>query len=361
MKKKQPTLIDLFSGAGGVTQGFKNLGFNVLAAVESDPIAAHSYHVNHPEVRTITDDIRRVDPKKLMKACDLKRGQLTVLSVCAPCQPFSRQTRMHGLETRTKLVLQMLRFVAVMRPQYAIMENVPGLSKGANKSVLDTLLKVLREKLKYSVVGPTVVDAVNYGVPQFRKRLILLCSRDGTSLQMPTKTHTAPHNAEKFSLTPWRTVGNAFTNLEALTAGQQSNSDPLHRARQHSALNLERLAHIPPNGGSRDSLPDHLQLACHKSIVDGYHDVYGRMDANRPANTLTTGCTNITRGRFAHPLEDRAITTREAARLQTFPDSYHFCGGYDQISSQIGNAVPVLLAEAIAAVLRPEPEELFSL
>lgn len=123
----------------------------------------------------------------------------------------------------------------------------------------------------------------------------------------------------------------------------------MHKARKHKPLSLERLRHIPHNGGSRDGLPFELQLACHKNGKNvGYHDVYGRMDFNRPSNTLTTGCTNFTKGRFAHPTSDRAITPREAARLQTFPDSYQFYGSYEQISAQIGNAVPVKLAEVFA-------------
>lgn len=345
------TLIDIFSGAGGVTQGFKNSGFSVLAAIEHDPVIANSYQLNHPDVATFRRNIQMVNPKDVMKTCGLRKGELTVLSVCAPCQPFSRQTRLQRKEDRTKLVLEMIRWVAVLRPRFALMENVPGLSMGSNKLVLDSLIDGMQKNLGYKVVAPAVLDAVNYGVPQFRKRLILLCSREEVPLQYPKGTHAAPHLAKELGLSPWCTVGDTFDGLEVLAAGQQSESDPLHKARKHTPLNLERLQHIPLNGGSRNSLPEHLQLACHKSLIDGYHDVYGRMDASRPANTLTTGCTNITRGRFAHPTEDRAITPREAARLQTFPDTYRFSGGYDQISSQIGNAVPVLLAEALARYL----------
>lgn len=170
---------------------------------------------------------------------------------------------------------------------------------------------------------------------------------------MPDATHRPPDLAARTGMQAWVTVGEALAGLEALGAGEQSATDPLHRARRHSALSLERLRHIPPDGGSRDSLPDHLRPACHRRSPDtGYHDVYGRLDSRRPANTLTTGCTNFTRGRFAHPVRDRAITPREAARLQTFPDSYQFCGNYDQISAQIGNAVPVRLAAVVARHLR---------
>lgn len=343
----KPTLIDLFSGCGGVTQGFKNQGFEVLAAVEWDSIVAQTYRLNHPEVKMYAEDIREVDPRQVLNQCNLKREQLTVLSVCAPCQPFSRQNRNSGQDQRTKLVLEMLRFVAVLRPQFAIMENVPGLAKDPNKAILDKLITSLTKNLGYHILTPQVVDAVNYGVPQFRKRLILLCSRDNIQLQIPEVTHISPRNTIGEEIPIWLTVEDAFQGISELAAGQENKHDSLHRARKHTQLNIERLRHIPHNGGSRNSLPEHLQLACHKG-KNGYNDVYGRLDFRCPANTLTTGCTNFTKGRFAHPTADRAITPREAARLQTFPDTYQFFGNYEQISAQIGNAVPVQLAEIFA-------------
>lgn len=343
----KPTLIDLFAGCGGVTQGFKNQGFQILAAVEWDHITAETYRKNHPEVIMYEDDIRNVKPKKMMKQCKLRRRELTVLSVCAPCQPFSRQNRVAKEDDRTKLVLEMIPFVAVFRPKFVIMENVPGLAKGKNKEILDKLIKVLRDNLGYIVHEPQIVDAVDYGVPQFRKRLILLCSRDDIPLSIPEATHASPKEAQQKGKSEWRTVRDAFEGIHRLASGWKSRTDPLHQSRKHTQLNLERLKHIPKNGGSRHSLPEHLQLACHKKGT-GYNDVYGRMDPSRPANTLTTGCTNFTKGRYAHPTANRAITPREAARLQTFPDTYKFVGSFDQISIQIGNAVPVGLAEVFA-------------
>ncbi len=342
-----PVLIDLFSGCGGVTQGFKNQGYQVLAAVEWDPIVAKTYTINHPMVEMYQNDIQNVDPKEMMDRCNLRTGELTVLSVCAPCQPFSRQTRTNKKDNRTKLVLEMIRFVAILKPQFIIMENVPGLGKGKNKKVLDKLLRVLRDNLEYNVLEPQVVDSVSYGVPQFRKRLILIGSRDKIALSMPEIDYVSPEEAMLCDKEPWRTVQDAFEGLSPLGPGQKSDTDSLHRARNHKPLTIKRLEYIPPNGGSRSSLPEELVLDCHKRC-NGYNDVYGRMDFGQPSNTLTTGCTNVTKGRFAHPTANRAITPREAARLQTFPDSYRFMGGYDQISIQIGNAVPILLAEAFA-------------
>lgn len=343
------TLIDLFSGCGGVTQGFKNQGYKALAAVELDPIIAQTYRQNHPDVVLYEKDIRKIDPAEVKAKINIKENELTVLSACAPCQPFSRQNKTAKEDDRTKLILEVLPFVKVFRPKFIIMENVPGLNKGKNKAFLDEFITALRDNYEYKVFGPYIVDAVNYGVPQFRKRLILLCSRQDIQLSVPPTTHVSPKEAKAKGKENWRTVKDAFTSIPKLASGQKSKTDPMHKARNHSPLNLERLRHTPKNGGSRRDLPERLQLACHKNKKNvGYNDVYGRMDFRKPANTLTTGCTNITKGRYAHPTANRAITLREAARLQTFPDTYIFSGSQDQISTQIGNAVPVRLAEVFA-------------
>ena len=341
-----PTMIDLFSGCGGVTAGFKAAGFRVLAAVEFDPVTAETYRLNHPEVVLYVEDIRSVSPEEMQKQCELRSGQLTVLSVCAPCQPFSRQNRYRSADERALLVLETVRFVETLRPMFLFVENVPGLKQ--NPGILARLLGDL-EGLGYRMSAPAIIDAVDYGVPQFRKRFILLGTSLDIELRIPNPMYASPEVAAGSGKKEWLTVKDAFAGLEDLNSGEESKTDPLHKARKHTPLNLERLRHIPHNGGSRDSLPFKLRLACHRNGTNvGYHDVYGRMDFDRPSNTLTTGCTNFTKGRFVHPVSDRAITPREASRLQTFPDSYRFYGNYDQISAQIGNAVPVKLAEIFA-------------
>lgn len=341
-----PTMIDLFSGCGGVTTGFKAKGFKVLAAVEFDRVTAQTYRLNHPEVALYVKDIRDISPEEIMARCKLGSGQLAVLSVCAPCQPFSKQNRYRNADERASLVLEAVRFVEALHPLFLFVENVPGLKQ--NPDILDRLVGDL-EKLDYRVSAPAIVDAVDYGVPQFRKRFILLGTCLDIELRIPEATHASPKEAARLGKKEWLTVRDAFVRLQNLSSGEESNTDPLHKARKHTPLSLERLRHIPHNGGSRDSLPIELQLACHRNGRNvGYHDVYGRLDFDRPSNTLTTGCTNFTKGRFAHPTSDRAITPREAARLQTFPDTYRFYGSYEQISTQIGNAVPVKLAEIFA-------------
>lgn len=341
-----PTMIDLFAGCGGVTTGFKAKGFNVLAAVEFDPVTAQTYRLNHPEVALYVQDIRDISPNEMMARCRLERGQLTVLSVCAPCQPFSRQNRYRHADARASLILETVRFVDALRPLFLFVENVPGLKQRSD--IVDTFVGDLAN-LGYTLSEPAIVDAVNYGVPQFRKRCLVLGTCLNIEVRIPEETHASPQEAARLGKKEWLTIKDAFVGLQSLNAGEQSSTDPLHKARKHTSLSLERLKHIPHNGGSRDSLPIELQLSCHRNGRNvGYHDVYGRLDFDRPSNTLTTGCTNVTKGRFAHPTSNRAITPREAARLQTFPDSYRFYGSYEQISSQIGNAVPVKLAEIFA-------------
>jgi DNA (cytosine-5)-methyltransferase 1 len=338
-------MIDLFAGCGGVTTGFKNAGFTVLAAVECDRIPAHTYRLNHPDVLLYEEDIRRVSPETIMQDCQCARGHLTVLSICAPCQPFSRLNRFRTSDERADLILEAVRFVERLRPTFLFVENVPTLRQ---TPVFETFIGHLHA-LGYRTTVPTIVDAVQYGVPQFRKRLIVLGTIVDSELRIPEPTHASPDEAARLGTQPWRTVHDAFGGLQDLDAGEASATDPLHRARTHTPLILERLRHIPQNGGSRASLPPALQLACHRNGRNiGYRDVYGRMDFTKPSPTLTTGCTNVTKGRFAHPIANRAITLREAARLQTFPDSYRFYGTYEQIAAQIGNAVPVTLAEVFA-------------
>lgn len=338
------TAIDLYAGSGGVTQAFKSKGFDILAAVEFNSSAAATYRANHPEVHLYEKDIREISPLQILADCDLKPGELTVLSVCAPCQPFSRQNKSNKKDSRTKLVLEMIRFVEYLQPELIFMENVAGLAKGRNSEILNSLIITLRNGLGYYLLEPAILDAADYGVPQHRERLFLIGSREKIPLGLPKQSHFPPKENRK---PQWVTVGDAFKGITRLSSGQQSSKDVLHRSRKHTALNIERLKHIPKNGGSRKSLPEHLQLKCHKDGT-GFNDVYGRLYIDRPSNTLTTGCTNFTKGRFAHPTANRAITPREAARLQTFPDSYIFRGTYDQISTQIGNAVPVKFAEAFA-------------
>ena len=335
-----PTVVDLFSGCGTVTAGLKKRHFKIVAAVDNDPIACRTYRTNHPTTFLIEENIRNVDPQ-IIRNKALHNKPLDVLVVCAPCQPFSNQNRIKGGDSRENLILESVRFAETLQPKLIIFENVPGLAGEKFRSILSELIAKLA-RLGYICGEPTRINAADYGVPQRRSRCILLATYGKVPPELPSPI--TPQGRR-------RTVAEALQGLLRLHSGQADSNDPLHFARNHNTVALKRLVHIPKNGGSRFSLPPHLELKCHKG-KKGYPDVYGRMKWEDVAPTLTTGCTDITRGRFAHPEDDRAITLREAARLQTFPDKYTFFGNKSEIATQIGNAVPLRLIEELTPTLR---------
>ncbi|MES2818725.1 MAG: DNA cytosine methyltransferase [Pseudomonadota bacterium] len=334
----KPTALDLFCGSGAVTLGLKQAGFDVVGAVDLDAGACRTYRANHPEVRLIEKDIRTVQPKEF---ADLIPRKLDLLVICAPCQPFSSQNRHRSQDdSRNNLVEQSKPFIKRFKPSLVFLENVPGL---ASSDVFDGFTSWLKEEAGYNVSQPMRIDASELGVPQRRTRMILVAAR-GVSLD----------KAIEIARTGKKTVRQTISDLPAPPIGRPpKDSDQLHYARKHSQLNMERLQHIPADGGGRESLPYHLQLKCHRNTKkNSFSDTYGRMRWDDLAPTLTTGCTDITRGRYAHPVQHRAITLREAARLQTFPDDYIFTGNISQVSIQIGNAVPPKMMCAIAESLK---------
>lgn len=336
---KWPTALDLYSGSGAVTEALKRCHFRVVAAIDNDPVACKTYRLNHPTTRMIEADIRKIDPEQIRKR-DLKGRNLDLLVVCAPCQPFSSQNKKRKLDARARLILEAGRFARVLKPKVIFFENVPGLASHSE------ILNELRRQLggKYVLGSPERIDAADFGVPQRRVRCIMIARRGTSPDQLPSPTTPKGKQA---------TVASAIGHLKRLKPGQRDPNDPLHAAREHHPITLKRLAAIPKDGGSRSSLPRNLRLKCHADYsASKFSDVYGRMNWKKVSPTLTTGCTDVTRGRFAHPRDDRAITLREAALLQTFPTDYQFEGNLSQIATQIGNAVPVKLIESLAAALR---------
>lgn len=331
-----PVAIDLFCGCGAVSQGLRQAGFNVLSALDCDPIACDTYAANHPDVHLVRADICTTAPAALLPQ-GMPPSGVDLLVVCAPCQPFSSQNRHKQGDARADLILQAPRFVAALRPRLVFFENVPGLVSPANRRLLQQLESAFAAE-GYTLGQPVRVDAADYAVPQRRMRCIMFAAAPGVPLpQLPLPI--TPEGARC-------TVHDALADLPPLTSGQ-ATKDPLHFARNHQPIALQRMRHIPHDGGSRFSLPPELELDCHKGH-SGHPDVYGRMKWNDVAPTLTTGCTDVTRGRFMHPRDDRAISLREAARLQSFPDAYAFTGRPAAIARQIGNAVPVQLAQVVA-------------
>lgn len=336
---KRLTAIDLFCGSGAVTEGLSAEGIQVLAAVDSDPVCCGTYRANHAEVCLFECDIRELDAVTVRAKLSFP-GPIDLLVVCAPCQPFSTQNRNRGAyDSRADLVLQSLKFIAEFVPTLVFFENVPGI---ASIGPIEHLRQSLAS-LGYVLGQPKVLDAAKYGVAQRRARCIMVAAKDGSRLAQFSSA---------LDKKPPRTVADVIGHLPALKSGERDPSDPLHFARKHQKITLERLQYIPKDGGSRSSLPPHLQLLCHKGRDGDFPDVYGRMKWAAVAPTLTTGCTDLTKGRYVHPRDDRAITLREAALLQSFPPDYKFCGNGSQIARQIGNAVPVGLVRSLASAFR---------
>jgi len=324
-KVAAPTAIDLFAGCGGLSLGLKQAGFDVLCAVEIDEQAEQTYKSNHPDVMSKRSDIRKVAAASLMRELNLKRGELDLLAGCPPCQGFSTLRTRNGSrrnrDRRNDLVNEMLRFARAFLPRSIMMENVPRLANHRSFRDLCNGLRKLNYTLKFDIK-----DAADFGVPQRRRRLILLASR-GFDIRFA-----------KFSRA-YRTVRQSIGDLPDVSVAK----DPLHAKpiRQRSKKVADLIRDIPKNGGSRGDLPKTRQLECHKKS-DGFRDVYGRMAWDKVAPTITGGCFNPSKGRFLHPVKNRTITMREAALLQSFPRSYRFDPniGVEAIALMIGNALP---------------------
>lgn len=350
---KQFTAIDLFAGCGGLSSGLKDAGFRILAAVENDADAAQSYAANHPEVKLYDLDIRQVAPARVLRELGLKRGQVDLVAGCPPCQGFTRLTeKRRRRDPRNLLVREFLRIVIALRPRACMLENVPGLTRKGRR-----LFGELRRGLEAAGyhINYDVLELANYGVPQFRKRLVLLAGLD-KEIPLPKPTHSNPDSAG--SRHPWRTVRSAIGFLKrpptrsAVLLRAVKPDHPFHVARDIAPAVRKRLEHARKNGRSRSSLPASLALACHQRRSDGYSDVYGVMSWNSPSPTMTSGCTNASKGRFGHPRQPRPLTAREAALLQTFPVDYKFRGtNLDSIAAQIGNALPRRFAKVAARTI----------
>ena len=335
-RSAKPAAIDLFSGCGGLTLGLKRAGFEVVAAVEVDERAKQTYAANHRSVRLYHTDIRELSARKVMADLGLKRGDLGLLAGCPPCQGFSRMRTRNGeraaRDPRNALVDDFGRFVSDFLPKTVMLENVPGLARHQRFLALRRELK----RLGYEDFVDEL-DSADFGVPQRRRRLILLASRVHSPLP-------AEPNDRRV------TVRQAFAQL----ALPSSKRDHLHCIAENRSETVRKIiSHIPKDGGSRSSLPVELRLGCH-AVTNGFHDVYGRMRWDDVAPTITGGCSNPSKGRFLHPSEDRNITLREAAVLQGFPRSYRFLTehGKEAIALMIGNALPPPFIAAHAKCLR---------
>ena len=316
--------IDLFAGAGGLTEGLKQAGFDVVGAVENNTLAVETYEKNHPTTHVWSEDIIKLSGNKMRRALGLRRGELVLLAGCPPCQGFSTMRTGNGSrkieDPQNDLIYHFLRFVGAFRPRTIMMENVPGLAADERFNVFRSTL----ERIGYRV-DAKIQDVADHGVPQRRHRLILLAGR-GTVINF-----AKPLKRKTF-------VRQAFRGL----AQPHRSKDNLHNVKEkRSDKVMAFIKDIPKDGGSRLDLGIDRQLECHKKL-NGYKDVYGRMAWDDVAPTITTGCFNPSKGRFLHPVQNRCITLREAALLQSFPPRYSFSlkGGKTGVATMIGNALP---------------------
>jgi DNA (cytosine-5)-methyltransferase 1 len=350
-KRQQPKpkikVVDLFCGIGGLSHGLKLEGFDVIAGVDSDKSCKYAFEKNNRS-KFIAKDIARFTSKELSEL--FGDAPIRVLTGCAPCQPYSSLTRRKlspkKARERWYPLYRFMRLVSAVQPEIVSMENVPDLSNAKKYAVFDSFVKKLTD-LGYHVSFKTV-DASRYGVPQKRNRLVLLASKLG-EIDLIAETHCDETIV---------TVRDTIKSLPPLRDGGTNAIDPLHRASKLSPLNKRRIAATPRNGGSATSWSRELIPACYRRQTGKSYmvTVYGRMRWNAPAPTMTTHCTTLGTGRFGHPTQNRAISLREAARFQTFPDDYlfHEDGGWNitQTAKHIGNAVPVLLARAIGKSIK---------
>ena len=373
------TTLDLFAGAGGLTTGFHLAGFEPLCAIDINSKALATYRHNYPATKIIDQDIRTVTPAEIREWLGLRREELTALIGGPPCQGFSRNIPAgyrYLKDPRNQLYKAFLEFVREFRPLYVVMENVPEILKAYDGSVRSEITQQL-ESMGYKVASASL-NAAYYGVPQTRARAFFIASLNGRYPTLPEPTHSGDIRSDfrdakshtQLTLldlmpSPILTVRDAIEDLPPLDAGQEyinqnypaqpqttyqalmrSGSKTIvnHVARALSPTQMARARALKEGQDARD-LPSELAPKKH------YSGAYGRLNWDRPARTITKWVFHPGSGRFFHPTQDRTITIREAARLHSYPDSFHFLGTYIDMAAQIGESVPPLLAKAIAAHL----------
>jgi DNA (cytosine-5)-methyltransferase 1 len=357
---KGHTVIDLFCGAGGLSEGFRQSGFQVLVGQDWDEAAGLTFLHTHPGAKFIGGSIKNVESNTLLRSAGLKRGELDVLVGGPPCQGFSVNNHKRGADDpRTMLFREYLRIVEGLHPRWLVMENVTGMLSIENGKFIRAITTGM-ERLGYSV-EMKLLKAEEFGVPQERRRLVFIANRTGAKISFPETTHGP-------SMKPFTTIWDAISDLPKVNNGEASLclkylSNPKndfqsmvrgvsyvpenHSAPKLSALNLERMTHIPPGGSWRDIPLDLLPEGMKKAKRSDHTKRYGRPKKSDLSCTILTKC-DIHWGAYIHPTQDRAFTVREAARLQSFPDSFVFHGSRTEQYVQVGNAVPPLLARRIA-------------
>jgi DNA (cytosine-5)-methyltransferase 1 len=343
------TAVEIFAGGGGLAVGLERAGFRAVAAIEIERHAAATFKANHPDVQVFRQDVREISGAALL---ELGGGSIDVLAACPPCQGFSSLTSKYRRDDpRNMLVSEVARLTEEISPTAVMIENVPGLAN-KGRPLFDDLMARL-ESAGY-VCNWGILQVADYGVPQLRRRLVLLAGK-GFRIEMPTATHSRTGADGK---SHWRTVRDAIGHMteavpfvEATQKGGAHLYD-WHVVRKLAEVNRQRLLHAK-SGASGMDMPDHLRPPCHRGGYSGFSNVYGRMSWDEPSPTITAGCTTLSKGRFGHPDQLRTISLREAALLQTFPENYHFeTDAFERACEIVGNALPCDFAAAVAGQVR---------
>jgi DNA (cytosine-5)-methyltransferase 1 len=344
---KDIKVVDLFCGIGGLTHGFILEGFNVVTGIDNNDSCRYAFERNNRAkfIRKNIDDLSSEELSEIYAGSALK-----ILIGCAPCQPFSslvqKKSAYKTRDDRWEPLYKFAKLIADVRPDIVSMENVPDLSNEEKYPVFGKFVRTLK-RCGYKILYKTV-DLSHYGVPQKRKRLVLLASLLGEISLVP-ETHDDANLI---------TVRDAIGRLRAIKDGEVDPKDTLHRASKLSDLNKKRILATPKNGGSASAWGKELVPACYKRKSGRSYmaSVYGRMRWDQPAPTMTTHCMTLGTGRNGHPTQNRAISLREAAIFQTFPDYYEFEEPLklfpSRVAKQIGNAVPVLFGRVIARSIK---------
>lgn len=360
------TAIDLFSGAGGMSEGFRHAGFEILAANDADADAAMTFKASHPETPFIDGRIEQISTERLLSDAGIRKGELDVLIGGPPCQAFSVYNHQRGFhDERSGLFREYLRIVEGVMPRCVVLENVTGITSVGEGRAVDEIYRRLG-KLGFHVEH-SILKAEEYGVPQERRRIFFIASREGGAIKWPEPTH-GPANS-LFAQQPFVTVKEAISDLPPLLNGEGEeesaySSGPWfdyqrllrdgaatlynHVAPRLAEINLKRLEYIYQGGSWRD-IPTRLLPAGMKRAKRSDHTKrYGRLHPDGLASTILTKC-DLHWGAYIHPTQQRSLTVREAARFQSFPDRIRFYGSRVEQYRQVGNAVPPLLAWAVAS------------
>lgn len=332
--------IDFFCSAGGVTCGFKQAGIEVIGGIDIDPACKETYEKNN-DAKYLCADVSNLKTNTLTKAFGIKRNQNNLIFVgCSPCQYYSNIKTDKTKSEKTRLLLEDFQeFVDYYRPAFVYLENVPGLDKKSESPL--GKFKTFLSTNGYAF-DDGVLNAKYFGVPQNRRRYMLVATRLTNTIQLPKED-------KKNIVTVKQAIGD-ISKFIPINHGHVDNTDFVHSSARLSDINYRRIKQVKHNGGDRRDFEPELWPRCY-SNHEGHTDVYGRMFWNKPAPTITTRFVSFSNGRYGHPEQDRAISLREGATLQSFPENYIFHSkSQGVIAKMIGNAVPPLLAKAVGEV-----------